>query len=129
LICDAAGLRSANKALEHVELEVGDFGRVLDVAREGDFVYFDPPYAPLSNTSYFTTYTKNGFDGAEQRRLAQAFVELDRRGCKVMLSNSSAPLIRELYEGFHIHEFTARRAINSKGDKRGPIAELLITNY
>lgn len=127
-ICDEKGLLAASAALQHTTLELGDFGRVLDLAQRGDFIYFDPPYAPLSPTSSFTGYTKNGFGEAEQRRLADVYRQLSDRGCRLMLSNSSAPLIYELYEGFNIHPISARRAINSKANRRGAITELLITN-
>jgi DNA adenine methylase len=100
-------------------------------AGEGDFVYFDPPYVPLNATSNFTSYSRYGFDGDDHRRLAQCFDDLTARGCKVMLSNSSAPLVYELYEkkGYRLLPVKARRNINSKANKRGPVTELLILNY
>lgn len=128
-ICDEPGLRAASAALQRAHLEVADFEIVLRMAEPGDLVYFDPPYAPLSPTSNFTSYTADGFTNADQARLADVFRALDRRGCLLMLSNSSAPLIRDLYQGFHLNEISARRAINSKPDRRGIITELLITNF
>jgi DNA adenine methylase len=128
-ICDEPGLRAASAALQRAHLEVADFEIVLRLAEPGDLVYFDPPYAPLSPTSSFTNYTTDGFTNADQARLADVYRALDRRGCLLMLSNSSAPLIRDLYQDFHLNEISARRAINSKPDRRGIITELLITNY
>lgn len=128
-ICDELRLRTASKALQRAELEIADFERVLHYAEEGDLVYFDPPYQPLSATSSFTSYTHQGFTSADQRRLAEVFRILDKRGCKLMLSNSNAPLIHELYEGYHLHEIRARRVINSKPNGRGAITELLVTNF
>lgn len=129
LICDSDGLRAASRALQGVQLEVNDFETSLAECKAGDFIYFDPPYAPLSATSSFISYTKDGFDTADQRRLADLYRELDRRGCLLMLSNSSAPLIYELYSGFNLYEIAARRNINSRIDGRGLITELLVTNY
>jgi DNA adenine methylase len=128
-ICDQSGLRDASAVLQSAHLDVGDFEKVLAFARKGDFVYFDPPYEPISSTSNFTSYTSNGFSGNDQRRLAEVFGELNERECFVMLSNSNARLIYELYQPFHIHEINARRAINSDPNGRGIITELLVTNY
>jgi DNA adenine methylase len=128
-ICDVAGLHAASLALQSAEMSVADFEAAVAKAASGDLVYLDPPYQPLSKTSSFTSYTATRFDDAEQRRLASLYRELDRRGCRVMLSNSNAPLIRELYRDFRLIEVLANRAINSKADGRGKIVELLIVNY
>lgn len=128
-ICDEHGLKAASLALQAAQLDVTDFEQVLQLAQSGDFIYFDPPYEPLSASSSFTTYTSNGFTSQDQRRLAETYRELDRRGCLLLLSNSNAPLIYELYAGFQIHAIHARRAINSKPDGRGEIVELLIANF
>jgi DNA adenine methylase len=130
-ICDPTRLRTASAALQGVKLQVGDFEEVVEPARPGDFVYFDPPYAPLNATSNFTSYNRLGFGLADQRRLSAIFDQLTTKGCRVMLSNSSVPLIHELYEGkgYRIVEIMARRFINSKADGRGPVTELLILNY
>ncbi len=128
-ICDADGLRAASHALRETEIIHADFEEVTARAGKRDFVYFDPPYQPLSKTSSFTAYTSEKFDEKEQERLANTFASLDRRGSFVMLSNSDTPLIRELYRAFQIHEIQASRAINSKPEGRGKITELLITNY
>jgi DNA adenine methylase len=128
-ICDEKGLHAASRALHTAKLRVADFEIVLDLAQAGDLIYFDPPYEPLSVTSSFTGYTSEGFTSDDQRRLASAYRTLDKRGCLLMLSNSSAPLIYELYEGYHAYQILARRAINSKADGRGAITELLVTNF
>ena len=123
---------SAARALQGARLLAADFAEAVADAQEGDFVYFDPPYAPLSATSSFTSYSKDGFTVADQERLAVVVADLTARGCKVMLSNSSAPLVYELYDGrprYHLINIQARRNINSKADKRGPVKELLIVNY
>jgi DNA adenine methylase len=130
-ICDEPRLRAASQALQGIELCAGDFEKAVAAAGEGDFVYFDPPYVPLNATSSFTSYSRFGFDDEDHRRLAQTFHRLTERGCRVMLSNSSAPLVYELYEGhgYQFKEVKARRNINSKAHKRGPVTELLIYNY
>ena len=127
LICDAELLRACSKALDGKEINHEDFTAVLDGAKRGDFVYFDPPYVPLSDTSSFTSYTSGGFGMDDQRRLRDAAGKLKRRGVHVLLSNSSSPLVHQLYdEGFEHREVSARRAINSKGGLRGPVGELII---
>jgi DNA adenine methylase len=128
-ICDEWGLRRASAALQTAHLQVADFEIVLDTAKAGDLIYFDPPYEPLSPTSNFTSYTSSGFTRADQQRLADAYRQLDARGCLLMLSNSSAPLIYDLYDGYAMHEISARRAINSRANGRGHVLELLITNF
>lgn len=128
-IVDEPNLRLVSRALSQAEIRLGDFSLALDHARPGAFVYLDPPYHPLSETARFTGYTKDGFGEDDQRRLAEVFRELDRRGCLVMLSNSDTPFIRELYAGYDIQVVYARRAINCRADGRGPITELVIRNY
>ena len=137
-ICDARNLRAVATTLQSraAELRHGSFATVLTDCRPGDFLYFDPPYAPLSSTSRFTSYTASGFTEADQRRLQQIVVQLAERHCHVLLSNSTAPVIRELYEvnrdarraGLRTFRVPARRAINSKKSGRGAITELIITN-
>ena len=130
LVCDEPNLRAAATALRHAKIEVRHFERVLDHAESGDLVYFDPPYHPLSKTSSFTSYYKSGFGEDSQRLLAHVAEELGRRGVKVLLSNSMTPLIRELYEkSFTVEQVYATRNINSRADRRGPIAEALISNF
>ncbi len=130
-ICDEPNLRGCAKALKRAEVERRSFETVLDRAKEGDFVYFDPPYVPLSATANFTSYDKGGFGEDAQRRLAEVFRELNKRGVKVLLSNSETPLVRELYDGkgFHIDVVYATRLVNSRADRRGKIPEVLVRNF
>lgn len=128
-ILDEARLRAASAALHGVTLAVEDFEAVVHRAAPGDFVYFDPPYMPLSRTANFTSYGPHNFGADEQRALARVFAALDRQGVRVMLSNSDAPEVRALYRGFRVQTVSARRAINSAIGKRGPISEVVITNY
>lgn len=126
-VCDEPRLRACAQALAGVEIELSDFERAARRARKGDLVYFDPPYVPLSATSSFTAYTHEGFGDAEQVRLRDLALALRRRGVHVILSNSAAPRVYELYgDDFEIVEVQARRSINTRGDRRGRITELLI---
>ena len=128
-ICDERQLGAASRALHGAEITQGDFATMLQRARQNDFIYLDPPFHPLSQTASFTSYAQDGFDEDAQRRLAQTLRNLDARGCLWLLSNSDTPFIRELYQGFAIARLEARRAINSKGDRRGAVGELAIRNY
>jgi DNA adenine methylase len=128
-ICNELGLRAASSALQGVRVERRNYEHVLETAKRGDFLYFDPPYHPVSATANFTSYTAGAFSEADQRRLADAFRELADRGCKVMLSNSDAPLIRELYADFHVETVSAPRLVNRDASKRGPVNEVLVRNY
>jgi len=132
LICDENNLRKASKALKNVEIKKQDYKEVLKKARKGDFVYFDPPYYPVSKTASFTSYTSESFLDKEQIELRDTFVELHKRGCFVMLSNSDTPFINKIYsepKGLRISKVQAGRAINSDASKRGKITEVLVTNY
>jgi DNA adenine methylase len=130
LIVDEENMREVSRALQHVELTVADFGQVLDRAQPGDFVYFDPPYVPVSATASFTAYTGQGFAEDAQRRLAAVFFALAERGCYAMLSNSYTELARALYSGQPIHEpVRASRKINCDGKKRGEVDELIVCSY
>jgi DNA adenine methylase len=127
LICDEPNLRACAEALKATKIEHEPFDSVLHRAKSGDFVYFDPPYEPLSTTSSFTSYTSSGFRLGDQRFLRDVAVTLRERGVHVVLSNSSAPTIYGLYEKhFRITEVAASRSINSNAQKRGPVKELLI---
>ena len=128
-ICDEEGLKASSLALQNAEIRNDDFEGILKQANTTDFIYFDPPYHPLSTTSSFTSYTAKNFDEQDQRRLVDIYTELADRGCFVMLSNSDTPLIRKLYKDFNLEEVFASRAINRNGDGRGKIKELLIINY
>ena len=112
-----------------IEIKKGDFEKaVLDV-QPGDFVYFDPPYIPLSETSAFTSYTHEGFSYDEQVRLRDTFKKLSDTGAYVMLSNSSSFLVEELYRDFNIHYVEATRTNGAKSSSRGKISEIIVTNY
>jgi DNA adenine methylase len=126
-ICDPDGLRACARALGSAELRCEPFDLVAERAEPGDFVYFDPPYVPLSATSSFTSYTASGFGLEHQQKLADVARSLKARGVHVLVSNSSAPLVRELYrEGFVALEVHAARSVNSRADGRGKIVELLM---
>jgi len=127
-ICDPDTLRACSRALRGAKLLNLDFEAAVKPARRGDFVYFDPPYVPLSATSSFTSYTSIGFDFAAQTRLRDTALELKRRGVNVLLSNSSAPIVLDLYKkNFKLREVPALRPVNSKATKRGAVIELLIS--
>jgi DNA adenine methylase len=128
-ILDEAGLRLASASLARTQLHTAHFREVLGRARAGDFVYFDPPYVPVSPTSDFTAYTRGSFGEHDQAELARVYRELDARGCKLMLSNSDTPVSRRLYAGFQLVELRARRSINSRADRRGTVGELVVLNY
>ncbi|WP_404785971.1 DNA adenine methylase [Altericista sp. CCNU0014] len=129
-ICDPELLRAASIALQTATLTEEPFDRILNQSPSArDFVYFDPPYHPLSDTSNFTAYSRVAFGETEQIRLRDTFAELAERGVKVALSNSDCPFIRDLYQAFPIHPIAATRAINSQPAKRGKIAEILVTSY
>lgn len=126
LFCDEPNLRACSTALAGVSIAHGDFENVLREAKKGDFVYFDPPYVPLSPTSDFTAYIPGGFREAEQRKLAKVFAKLAARGVHVMLSNSDTPLVRELYDGFAIEVVYASRSVNSDITRRGKVLEVVV---
>ena len=136
-ICDESHLRSVARSLATpgVSIVLQSFDRTLDDAGAGDFVYCDPPYAPLSRTSSFANYTADGFTAFDQRRLQQKVVAACKRGAHVVVSNSSAAEILSAYTtteaqkaGLQVRPVPARRAINSKASSRGPINELIISN-
>lgn len=135
-ICQRENLINASKALENVRLMSTDFENLIDYIDENTFVYIDPPYKPLSVTSGFTSYSKDDFGDKDQERLAEWFKILADKKALVMLSNSNPKNVNpqddffdKLYSGFDIKEVKASRSINSKGNKRGAISELVIRNY
>ena len=132
LICDELNLRKISKALKNVDIKKQDYKEVLRKAKKGDFVYFDPPYYPVSKTSSFTSYTKETFLEKEQIELRDTFVKLTKIGCFIMLSNSDTFFINKIYseiKNTRITKVKAGRAINSDATKRGKITEVLVTNY
>ncbi|PAC34309.1 DNA methyltransferase [Caldifermentibacillus hisashii] len=124
-------LRAVSHYLNNNEVKIlnGDFADAVSSAKKGDFVYFDSPYDPVSETASFTGYTLGGFNKDEQIRLRDLFVDLDKRGCKVLLSNSATDFIKDLYKDYHIEIVSATRNINSIATKRGKIDEVLVMNY
>jgi len=129
-IVDRENLLAVATTLEKTELLTGDFGDITVDCEAGDLVYLDPPYDPLSETSHFTSYTRDGFGRPEQERLAETFEAMVTKGASVILSNSDTDLIRKLYTGLTpppmIGEVEVPRSINSKARSRGKIKELLI---
>jgi len=127
-ICDEVNLRACSAALHaNVQVNHEHFTAVEGRAKEGDFVYFDPPYAPVTATSNFTAYTAGGFGLQEQTDLRDMALRMKKAGVQVLLSNSSAPLVEELYGAdFCLEPVQARRSINESGDKRGKVKEYLI---
>ncbi|NLJ72868.1 MAG: DNA adenine methylase [Syntrophomonadaceae bacterium] len=116
-----------NKA--NITFRCGDFEEAVKGIRRGSFVYFDPPYDPVSDSSNFTGYDKGGFDRNEQIRLKKLCDKLNDRDVKFLLSNSATNFIKELYKDYKIETVQAKRAINSKGDMRGEVDEVLVRNY
>lgn len=125
-ICDEPTILSCSAALRGAQVLNEDFELVLERAKAGDFVYLDPPYDPVSTTSYFTSYTVKGFGWPEQVRLHRVAQKLKKRGVSILLSNSDSPQLRELYRDFSIESVLARRSVNSKLTARGAVGELLI---
>ena len=127
-IYDADQLRAASRALQRADLATGHFAERVENAGPGDFVYFDPPYDPVSRTANFTGYTAASFGDDDQYELARIVGDLTDRGAFVMVSSSDTPYIRDLYRGFSIETVEVARAINSRASARGPVSELIITN-
>jgi len=122
-------IRKCSKILKRMDIYNEDFEYILNVVRKGDFVYIDPPYHPLTDTSSFTSYSKGGFGYDSQIRLRDTILKLNEKGVKFVLSNSSAEAMKKLYSDyFRIISIPARRAINCNGERRGEILELLVTN-
>lgn len=135
-ICDEENLEALSKLIKNVEFICGDYQTTEEIVDKNTFVYFDPPYRPLSVTSGFTSYTKDDFDDEDQKQLASYFRTLDTKDAKLMLSNSNPKNVNEedtffddIYSGFNIKELQANRMINANANKRGKISELLIINY
>lgn len=124
-------LKAVNKFLNssNVRISSGDYSEILATADENSFVYFDPPYHPISESSNFTGYVQGGWNIFDQIRLREVCDDLHERGVKFLLSNSSAQFIRDQYENYTIKTVKATRAINSNGANRGEIDEVLIKNY
>lgn len=135
-ICDADNVNAVSHALKNARIELGDFLKSSPHVEHGTFVYLDPPYRPISNTSSFTSYAKDGFNDDDQRRLATYFRDMDKKAAYLMLSNSDPKnenpaddFFEQLYAGYRIDRALASRMINCDAKKRGQIYELIITNY
>lgn len=130
-ILDEEVLRAAHDALSDVTIAQADFADVTRDLSKGDFVYFDPPYVPVSKTANFTAYAADRFGEQEQRRLAEELAVLRDRQVFAMLSNAYTPEIEQLYRDydFTVEKVPAPRAINSDPKKRGDVAELVVTTY
>jgi DNA adenine methylase len=130
-ILDVAVLKAVNKYLNENQIKLlnQDFNEAVKHAQSGDFLYLDPPYDPVSESASFTGYDINGFDKDEQIRLKKTCDDLTQRGCSVLLSNAYTEFIVELYKDYHQTKISATRAINSNGQKRGKVDEILIKNY
>ncbi len=134
-ICDDENLRNIHEALQNVTIVCGDYSLSKTFIDQYTFVYLDPPYRPISETSAFNSYNSESFDDDEQIRLARFIDEINESGAKIVLSNSDPKNVNDednffddLYRNYIINRVEASRAINSKGDKRGKIKELLICN-
>jgi DNA adenine methylase len=128
-LVNCANLRAASTLLKKAKLFCAEYQTVLKVAAKGDFVYLDPPYVPVGKFSDFKRYTKDQFHEADHERLAKLFRELATRGCFVLLSNSFNERTSVLYSGFLQRTVQMPRFVNCKGEGRGHVDELLISNY
>jgi DNA adenine methylase len=124
--CDKDNLRACSLVLKNAEIKVRDFAKILTRAKAGDFVYFDPPYDPVSDTADFTSYIPGGFGWERQEELASVFAKLAAKRVHVMLSNSDTPAVRKLYAAFRIDNVFASRSINSNAARRGKIGEVVV---
>lgn len=125
----ASSIQLFSTMLRRVTIQDTDFEKTVKNARRGDFIYFDPPYQPLSKTARFTGYNCAGFSLDDQKRLAGVFRKLSKRGVQVMLSNSKVQEIEDLYEGYTIDTVAATRCISCKGESRSGTSEIIVTNY
>jgi len=135
-ICNAKNLRAVSQVLQRTTILQGDYRDCARYVDQKSFVYFDPPYRPLSPTANFTSYNRACFNDRDQAKLAAFYRDMDQKGALLMLSNSNPrntdsddSFFDRLYRGYSIHTVHARRLINSRSDRRGTISELIITNY
>lgn len=128
-ICDEKNLRAVNKSLKGVKIIHNSFEICLNFAEKDDFIYLDPPYYPISDTALFTSYTKQDFGRESQLKLFEVFKKLNKKGCKLLLSNSYCKFILNLYKDFKITILKAKRAINCNSSKRGIVNEILVSNF
>lgn len=129
VFCDATEIRKASSLLKSAEIICGDFHEILmEYAKEGDFIFLDPPYVPVSKYADFKRYTKEQFGEADQRKLAEDVTVLYEKGCRVMLTNSNHPLVYELFGDFKIEVFQTRRMINKDANNRTG-EDVIVTTY
>ncbi len=135
-ICDESNLMAVHESLQKVTILTGDFEKTLCEGKKPSLFYLDPPYKPIKTTSGFTAYTKENFTDSDQERLKKFCDQIDKKGCHFILSNSDVQNLEghnnffdQLYQGYHIRRVWAKRNINSKGNRRGEISELLISNF
>jgi DNA adenine methylase len=128
-ICDVGNLIACHHALQGAKVDSYDFRFVTAQVKKGDVVYFDPPYVPVSATANFTGYSAGGFGPKDQDDLAALCRKLDKRRVKFVLSNADTLVVHDLYDGFRLREVSARRSVNSAGNKRGPVGELIVSNF
>lgn len=135
-ICDKGTLFKANHLLQNVDIMCGDFTKCGDFIDDNTFVYFDPPYRPLTKTAVFNSYQSAAFDDDQQMRLCEFVTDMSQKGARVVISNSDPKNVDEndtffddLYVGFNIDRILAKRMVNSKGSGRGAVSELLISNF
>ena len=128
-LLDKENLYTAANILKQTQIECATFDNILNFVKKNDFVYFDPPYIPLTETSSFTSYSKENFATKDHLALKNLCDKLDCLGVKFMLSNSDTPKSRELYSSYKIDKIYANRFINSKSTGRGKISEIIVTNY
>ncbi|MFX1340310.1 MAG: DNA adenine methylase [Promethearchaeota archaeon] len=126
--CDEENLEAISSVLKNVNILEGTFELCLNFAEKDDFIYFDPPYVPISDSANFTSYTKDNFGKDDQIKLYNTFKILDEHGCKILLSNSYSNFILDLYKDYKVVLLNAKRAINSDSTKRGTIKEVLVLN-
>jgi len=135
-ICDKKNINEVSTALKNTQIFCADFCESEKYIEKGSFVYLDPPYRPLSKTSRFTSYAKNGFDDKDQKRLSIFFKKMDKRGAYLMLSNSDPKnedpddeFFDSLYTNYNIERVLAKRHINCDASRRGEINEIIVRNY
>ena len=131
VICDLKNLTAVSALLQKATIKQADFRKALKNIRPSSFVYLDPPYRPVSKTASFTAYSKSAFQDKQQIQLARIYKLLHEKGAALMLSNSDTPdgFFDKLYRGFTIQRVPARRLINADASKRGPVNEIVVTNY
>jgi DNA adenine methylase len=128
-VCNPEAIHTASECLKEVRLLNVSYEHVLNTATAGDFVYFDPPYVPVSTTSNFVNFTRTGFSKGDHEILASVVRELTQKNVQVLLSNSDTPITRSLYKEYRIRTIGVPRSVNSVGEGRGPVDEIVVSNY